>query len=158
MELLMKKSFEGTSRLHMALNTTHFVESIEFYEALFNVEPSKVKPGYAKFEVNTPPLNLTLNLAEEVIGNQINHLGIEVKVAGDVNQQNKRLKMLGMETVSEKSTVCCYANQDKVWVTDPDGNSWETFVVFNDSEDRDDLEPSTVCCTPTVGSTSSCGC
>ncbi len=152
----MVRNFEERSRLHLALNTKHFEESIEFYEALFNVEPSKIKSGYAKFEVKTPPLNLTLNLAEKVTGNQINHLGIEVKVAGAVNQQNERLKMLGMETIPEESTVCCYANQDKVWVTDPDGNSWETFVVFNDSEERDGSERSTVCCAPTAGSTSSC--
>lgn len=143
--------------MHLALNTNNFEKSIEFYEALFDVEPSKVKPGYAKFEVQNPALNLTLNSADEVTGNQINHLGIEVKMAGDVSRQNERLKMLGMETVPEESTVCCYANQDKVWVTDPDGNSWETFVVFNDSEEKGSSSKLKDCCAPTAGSASSCG-
>jgi catechol 2,3-dioxygenase-like lactoylglutathione lyase family enzyme len=153
----MKKTFEESSRLHMALNTRHFEESIEFYKALFNAEPSKIKPGYAKFEIKSPPLNLTLNSAEKVTGNQLNHLGIEVKAEGDVNQQNERFKKLGLETLSEKSTVCCYATQDKVWVKDPDGNSWETFFVLKDSEERDEPGRSTICCAPMGSSSSSCG-
>ena len=132
----------------MALNSKYFLESVRFYKALFDMEPSKIKPGYVKFEVKNPPLNFTLNATDEVTGNQINHLGIEVNVAGDVSKQNERLKALGMETVFEESTVCCYATQDKVWVTDPDGNSWETFMVINASEERDNSEPSTVCCAP----------
>jgi predicted enzyme related to lactoylglutathione lyase len=153
----MKKNFEESSRLHLALNTKYFEESIEFYKALFSVKPSKIKPGYAKFEVKSPPLNLTLNLAQEVTGNRINHLGIEVKAEGDVNQQNERLEKLGLETLSENSTVCCYAVQDKVWVKDPDGNAWETFFVFHDSEKRGGSGSSTVCCAPTVDSAPSCG-
>ncbi len=153
----MEKTFKEPSRLHLALNTVHFEKSIEFYKALFNVEPSKIKPGYAKFEVQSPPVNLTLNLAGEVTGNQINHMGIEVKVSGDVSHQNKRRAELGLETITEESTVCCYANQDKVWVTDPDGNSWETFVVLDDSEERGDSKHAAACCVSTVESGSSCG-
>ena len=132
----MKRRFEGKSRLHLSLNTRKFEESIKFYEALFDVEPSKVKPGYAKFEVHNPPVNLTLNEAKEVSGNRLNHLGVEVKMTGDVSQKNERLKKLGMETFLEESNICCYAKQDKVWVSDPDGNSWETFVVFEDAEEK----------------------
>jgi len=153
----MKRTFEEPTRLHLALNTKHFDKSVEFYKALFNVTPSKIKPGYAKFEVQSPPLNLTLNLADKVTGNQLNHLGIEVKTVGDVNQQNERLKKLGLETLVEKSTICCYAHQNKVWVKDPDGNSWETFLVFDDSEERDGPERSTVCCVSMDNSNLSCG-
>src|SRR5690606_42089400 len=28
-----------------------------------------------------------------------------------------------------RSTACCYAVQDKVWVQDSDGNSWDVFFV-----------------------------
>lgn len=153
----MKRNFKGPSRIHLALNTKFLDQSIEFYKALFNIEPSKTKPGYAKFEVNNPPLNLTLNYSKEVTGNRLNHLGIEVKVERDVHEQNVRLKKMGMETLPEKSTVCCYALQDKVWVKDPDGNAWETFFVFSDSEEKDNYGSSTVCCNPEKNSGSSCG-
>ncbi len=143
----MNQKFEGTSRLHLALNTQKMDQSIEFYTALFNVAPSKVKPGYAKFEVAQPPLNLTLNESTQVTGNRINHLGIEVKSGGGVQDQLARLKKLGLDTSIEEDTTCCYAKQDKVWVTDPDGNAWETFFVFEDSEVRNDTD-STCCLSP----------
>ncbi len=30
--------------------------------------------------------------------------------------------------------TCCYATQDKFWVTDPDGNEWEFFYTKGDVE------------------------
>lgn len=132
----MKKTFPEPSRVHVALNTCHFEDAVAFYSALLNTNPSKLKAGYAKFEVNNPPVNLTLNEAGNVEGNQINHLGIEVKAERDVDLQSERLKKLGLEVMTEERTTCCYAVQDKVWVTDPDGNSWETFVVLEDAEEK----------------------
>ena len=142
----MKKTFLEPSRVHVALNTSHFDEAVEFYSALLNTNPSKLKAGYAKFEGNHPPVNLTLNEAAKVEGNQINHLGIEVKAGKDVERQTQRFKKLGLEMRVEERTTCCYAVQDKVWVTDPDGNAWETFVVFEDTEEKYGDERSVACC------------
>ena len=149
----MKRSFKESSRLHLALNTRHFDKSVEFYKALFNTEPSKVKPGYAKFEVENPPVNLTLNESDQVSGNRINHLGIEIKTRKGVTNQLERFKVLGLETRMEENTTCCFAVQDKVWVTDPDGNDWETFVVFEDSELRRDHSTDPTCCVPSAETT-----
>ena len=145
----MKKTFKGPSRLHLALNIHQLDPSVKFYEALFDLKASKVKPGYAKFEVADPPVNLTLNETDRVTGNRVSHLGVEVKTGKAVRRQAERLKQLGLETEIEDSTICCYARQDKVWVTDPDGNSWETFVVYEDSELKIDparLQPEEGCC------------
>ena len=142
----MKRTFKESSRLHLALNTRHFDKSIEFYEALFNTKPSKVKPGYAKFEVESPPVNLTLNESDQVSGNRINHLGIEIKTRKGVKDQLERFKVLGLETRLEENTTCCFAVQDKVWITDPDDNAWETFVVFEDSDLRRDHSTDPACC------------
>jgi hypothetical protein len=153
----MKRTFKEPSRLHLALNTVHFDKSVEFYKALFNTEPSKVKPGYAKFEVESPPVNLTLNESDQVSGNQINHLGIEIKTSKGVKDQLERFKILGLETRMEEYTTCCFAIQDKVWVTDPDGNAWETFVVFEDSELMKDPDSESTCCvSPTDTTHASC--
>lgn len=143
--------------MHLALNTRHFGKSVGFYEILFNVKPSKIKPGYAKFEVQNPHLNLTLNEAKQVKGNSLNHLGIEVKNEGTVLQQNERLKKLGLKTLFNESTNCCYALQDKVWVKDPDGNSWETFVVLGDTDDKGGSKESVACCNATDEPGPSCG-
>jgi len=143
----MKRTFKGTSRLHLALNTSQLDKSIEFYEALFNIKPTKVKSEYAKFDVENPPINLTLNEANQVSGNQINHFGIEIKASRDVKKQLERLKKLGLETRIEENTTCCFAKQDKMWVTDPGGNVWETFVVLEDSDLMKDQDSDSSCCT-----------
>ena len=153
----MKRTFKGTSRLHLALNTNQLDKSIEFYESLFDIKPSKVKLGYAKFNVDNPPINLTLNEANRVSGNQINHLGIEIKTRKGVKNQLERLKALGLITRIEENTICCFAKQDKVWVTDPDGNAWETFVVLEDSNLRKDQDSDSSCCIPSAEPTNA-GC
>ena len=145
----MKKTPIESSRLHLALNITNMDASIAFYTALFETKPSKVRPGYAKFEVSTPPLNLTLNEATQVAGNHINHLGIEVRLPSMVMGQADRLRQLGMDILLEENTTCCYAIQDKVWVKDPDGHAWETFVVLKDTEEKNDADRPAACCSPT---------
>jgi catechol 2,3-dioxygenase-like lactoylglutathione lyase family enzyme len=154
----MKRTFKGSSRMHLALNASQMDKSIEFYEALFNVKPSKVKPGYAKFEVEDPPINFTLNESSQVSGNQLNHLGIEIKTGKGVKNQTERFKTLGLETRTEENTTCCFAIQDKVWVNDPDGNSWETFVVFEDSDLRNDQNIDPTCCAPSSETTNASCC
>jgi len=121
-----------TSKLHLALNTHRFDDTVAFYRAFLGREPVKHKPGYAKFDVDDPGLNLTLNQAPSgtVEGlRDINHLGIQVTSSEQVEAAKKRLEELGFDLREERDTDCCYALQDKVWITDPDGRAWEVFVV-----------------------------
>jgi catechol 2,3-dioxygenase-like lactoylglutathione lyase family enzyme len=123
------------SRVHIALNTNHFEESVEFYSVLFDQAPAKLKPDWAKFDVAEPALNLTLNRrasnsdAPEAMLGQVNHLGIEVPDSASVAAANQRLIDSGLKTLEEDDVTCCYARQDKTWVTDPNGHSWEFFFV-----------------------------
>ena len=103
-----------------------------------------------------PPLNLTLNETTQVTGNSLNHLGIEVRLSSDVRDQADRLKQLGLDTLLEETTTCCYAIQDKVWVKDPDGNAWETFVVLQDTEEKYDPNKRAACGSPTHGVAAIC--
>lgn len=147
----MGRQYGAGSRVHVALNTAHFEQAVEFYTALLGIQPSKLKDGYAKFEPEQPMLNLTLNQAEHVEGSQINHLGIEVRTTGNVEMQRRRLQSLGLLTEVEQNTTCCYAKQDKVWVHDPDGNAIEVFVVLEHSESRDGTGRASdhpICCKP----------
>jgi catechol 2,3-dioxygenase-like lactoylglutathione lyase family enzyme len=111
--------------------------STEFYRALFGIEPSKVRPGYAKFEVREPGLNFTLNEGERdgELG-AFNHAGIQVASTDDVLRARARLVEAGLATFDEMDTTCCYAKQDKIWVTAPDGESWEVFVTHAESDER----------------------
>lgn len=120
-------------KAHLALNVKSVSHSIEFYRKLFGLEPGKVRPGYAKFDVQNPPLNFTLN--EGVVANRgaLSHLGIQVRSTEDVLATRQKWQEAGLLTRDEMQTDCCYAVQDKTWVRDPDGNEWEVFVVLQDN-------------------------
>lgn len=117
-------------KVHVALNTPRFDESVRFYRTFLGLEPVKLKPGYAKFDVAEPGLNLTLNASHGIDSpGALNHLGIQVASTDAVKAAAERLKSEGLATFEEEDVDCCYALQDKVWVTDPNGYKWEVFVV-----------------------------
>ena len=120
-------------KAHLALNVSSVSKSIEFYQKLFGVKPSKVRTGYAKFDVQNPPLNFTLNQSVVPNGGALSHLGIQVRATEDVLATRQRWNDAGLLTRDEMQTNCCYATQDKTWVRDPDGNEWEVFVVLEDN-------------------------
>ena len=116
-------------KVHVALNTPRFDESVRFYRTFLGLEPVKLKPGYAKFDVAEPALNLTLNASPDVAAGALNHLGIQVASTAAVKEAADRLQTEGLATFEEADVDCCYALQDKIWVTDPNGYKWEVFVV-----------------------------
>ena len=121
------------SRIQLALNVTDLDAAVDFYSKLFRTEPAKRRPGYANFAVSDPPLKLVL-LETGAPGGSINHLGVEVFSTDEVAAATERLVSDGVETRNEDGVTCCYATQDKVWVTDPDGARWEVYTVLDDAE------------------------
>jgi catechol 2,3-dioxygenase-like lactoylglutathione lyase family enzyme len=140
------------SRVQLALNVTDIDAAIEFYSKLFGAEPAKVRPGYANFAIEQPPLKLVLIENSEGRGGGVmgalNHLGVEVESADEVHAATRRLSAEGLEPDVQESTTCCYARQDKAWVTDPDGAPWEVYTVLADASDEIGLGCSTERCTP----------
>ncbi|OBI35555.1 ArsI/CadI family heavy metal resistance metalloenzyme [Mycobacterium colombiense] len=134
------------SRLQLALNVDNLDEAIAFYTKLFHVEPAKVKPGYANFVVDEPPLKLAL-LENPGHGGTLNHLGVEVASSDTVGDESRRLAGVGLLTDEEIDTRCCFATQDKVWVSGPGGERWEIYTVKADSETfgPEDQSESTCC-------------
>ncbi|MCW7540995.1 VOC family protein [Aquabacterium sp. A7-Y] len=121
-------SFPGNSRIHVSLNVTDLVRSMYFYMHFFGVEPSKVRDGYAKFDLQDPPINFSINENPLDTRNQ-GHLGIQVKSTCVVQEMYERLQRENFKLITEDGTECCYAVQTKLWVADPDGNRWEVFVT-----------------------------
>jgi catechol 2,3-dioxygenase-like lactoylglutathione lyase family enzyme len=118
------------SKVHIGLNVTDVERSVKFYRAMFGNDPVKWKPGYAKFDIAEPALNLTLNLAGSVREHgALNHLGIQVEDTAEVLAAKTRFTDAGLLTRDEMNVDCCFALQDKIWLTDPDGNRWEVFTV-----------------------------
>jgi len=138
----------NTLKAHLAINVSNVEESIVFYKRLFGIEPSKVRTGYAKFDVQNPPLNFTLNQVPAARGGALSHMGIQVASTEEVLALKKEWEDAGLTTREEMQTTCCYALQDKAWVSDPDGNEWEVFTVIEDNLGEARSNEAS-CCTPT---------
>jgi catechol 2,3-dioxygenase-like lactoylglutathione lyase family enzyme len=144
------------SRIQLALNVSDIDAAVGFYTRLLGTGPTKRRPGYANFAVVDPPLKLVLiedagARGSGVVG-ALNHLGIEVGTSSEVTGTSRRLSGEGLVTLDQESTACCYAEQDKVWVHDPDGAPWEVYTVLRDSDvltpADDPCQSATGCCTP----------
>jgi catechol 2,3-dioxygenase-like lactoylglutathione lyase family enzyme len=139
------------SRVQLALNVDDIEEAVIFYTKLLGTGPAKRKPGYANFAVAEPPLKLVL-LEHPGKGGSINHLGVEVADSATVHTEIARLTGEGLFTDEEIGTTCCFATQDKVWVTGPGGERWEVYTVLADSDTfgssptPDDRPAATACC------------
>src|SRR5579862_2200376 len=117
------------SRIQLALNVEDLDQSVAFYSKLFGTEPAKLRPGYANFAITEPPLKLIL-MENPGQGGSLNHLGVEVADTGTVDAEQTRLAEAGLAVVDERNTTCCYARQDKFWVTGaPNGERWEIYTV-----------------------------
>ena len=136
------------SRVQLALNVDDLDEAITFYSKLFNTQPAKVKPGYANFAITQPPLKLVL-IENPGHGGTLNHLGVEVATSDTVHHEIARLSDEGLFTEEEINTTCCFAVQDKVWVTAPGGERWEVYTVLADSDTfgPNSDQPEENCCT-----------
>ncbi|MEU6562923.1 ArsI/CadI family heavy metal resistance metalloenzyme [Nocardia nova] len=121
------------SRVQLALNVDDLEQAITFYSALFSTAPAKRKPGYANFAIAQPPLKLVL-LENTGRGGTINHLGVEVDTSDQVHGEIARLSEAGLFTEEQIATTCCFATQDKVWVTGPDAEKWEVYTVLADTD------------------------
>ncbi|MDQ6846126.1 MAG: VOC family protein [Candidatus Dormibacteraeota bacterium] len=121
------------SRVQLAINVTDVDAAVAFYSKLFGTEPAKRRPGYANFAIAEPPLKLVLIESVDAAPT-LNHLGVEVFSPEEVVATTQRLAAAGLETAEENGVECCYARQDKVWVSDPDGAPWEVYTVLADSE------------------------
>jgi len=140
-------------RLQLAMNVSDLEESIDFYSKMFDTPPAKIKPGYANFAIENPPLKLVL-FEGEGDGGTINHLGVEVETSAQVIEAEQRISEAGIQTTGVDDTMCCYADKTETWVNAPD-NKWEWYVKKGDNEQFANVvmgEGST-CCPPEMAAT-----
>ena len=129
-------------RLQLGLNVEDLDEAIDFYTKMFDTAPAKIKPGYANFAIENPPLKLVLfeaggehpEASNDAVFHHLNHLGVETETAGQVTSAETRLTASGLETTGVQDTQCCFAEKTETWVSSPDGAKWEWYVKNADSE------------------------
>jgi catechol 2,3-dioxygenase-like lactoylglutathione lyase family enzyme len=138
-------------RAHISINVSNVTNSVEFYKKVFGISPQKQTKDYAKFDLKEPSLNFTMQTAiSEGETSKVSHLGIEVDSADEVIKWQKKLTENGLVKLIETDTNCCFARQDKVWIQDPDWNSWEIFYVHEQLSVEGELNKAngSACCTP----------
>jgi catechol 2,3-dioxygenase-like lactoylglutathione lyase family enzyme len=153
------------SRVQLALRVADLDAAIAFYGKLFDAVPAKRRPGYANFAISEPPLKLVLLEGSADEPTRMDHLGVEVATSDEVTAAAQRLAATGLATDTQDDTTCCYAVQDKVWVTGPGDEPWEVYTVKADDrpdlEGHRELELSAVagdgtCCTSSADGTAGC--
>lgn len=133
-------------RPHLSLDVRNVPASVAFYEKVFGAAPEKQTRDYAKFDLTEPALNFSLVSTTGAIS-RVNHLGVEVRSVGEMAIWKRRLQEAGILEKVEDDIVCCFARQDKLWLTDPDGNAWEIFTVHEQLPVSGSLT-ATGCCVP----------
>src|SRR5262245_58507687 len=115
-------------RFHLSLNVDDLARSVGFFRVLFDRPPSRHEADYAKFELDEPPLVLSLEPNRVPLAGKLNHLGFRLASAEALVAMQGRLEAAGLTTTREEGVECCYSRQSKFWVNDPDGNLWEMYV------------------------------
>jgi catechol 2,3-dioxygenase-like lactoylglutathione lyase family enzyme len=123
-------------RFHLSLNVSDLDRSVAFYRTLFGAEPAKLRADYAKFELDDPPVVLSLEPAARPTGGPLNHLGFRLPDATALVALQERLERAGVRSQREAGVECCYARQTKFWVTDPDRTLWEFYTLDGDLDHR----------------------
>jgi len=125
------------SSVHISLNVTDLDRSVDFYRRFLG-EPAKLQSDYAKFVGSNPEIHLALQPSTRTgAAGALSHLGIRVDSTDEVRRRKAALDARGVITEEEKQESCCYAAQDKFWLSDPDGNRWEVYTVLADIEQPD---------------------
>ncbi|MDB5309243.1 MAG: cadI 1 [Gemmataceae bacterium] len=129
------KGATAVVKFHASLNVSDLATAVEFYTALLGAGPVKAYPDYAKFEVDSPPLVLSLKPKRACAGGPLNHLGLRVVTVDQLRAIQERVKAVGARVGQQDDVKCCYAHQTKIWVTDPDQTMWEVYVLHDDVPD-----------------------
>ena len=128
-----------TPRVHVHLKAADLSASREFYRKFLGVEPVKDKPDHVKFLLPFAPLNLVMSPARAPSDEKhapVNHLGLELPSRTAVDEHLNRVEREGLKVRAQLNVNCCYANQSKFWVIDPDGVEWEVYHLNYDLVQR----------------------
>jgi len=136
-------------RMHVSVYVADIQKTIDFYTHFFGQEPAKIKPDYAKYVLENPSLIISFVENKARVQANFGHLGFQVETLEDLNIKLWEAKKNNLVSKEEKGTNCCYAKQDKFWVTDPDGVQWEVYYFHEDAGFNDpkfEMNEATACC------------
>ena len=118
-------------RLHVHVAVKNLDTSIGFYSQLFAAEPTVRKPDYAKWMLEDPRVNFAISQRDASPG--VQELGIQAESREELEELYARLKGIDGSMLEEGATTCCYAQSEKSWIEDPQGQQWEIFLTTRES-------------------------
>ena len=149
-------------RMHVSLYVSDINKTVNFYSQFFGQSPTKVKPNYAKYVLESPSLIISFIENKDRVQSNFGHLGFQVETLAELDSKLTEAKKYNLVAKEEIGTNCCYAKQDKFWVNDPDNVQWEVYYFHADAEFNDphyELTNATACCTDSANEVKSdCGC
>jgi hypothetical protein len=120
-------------RPFIELDVSSLDRSVDFYSVLMNSEPAWRGRSAARFNLVDPPVTLMLNEVPGAAGRD-GHLGVQLKYVSDIAVARERLEANGIAVdLEEANTSCCFSVANKVWVSDPDKNLWELYVLLEEN-------------------------
>src|SRR5690606_20728943 len=114
-------------RFHVHVRVKDLKDSIAFYNALFNQEPSVLKPDYAKWMLEDPRINYAISTGHAENG--IEQLGLQVESEDELQEIYNNMEKAKGTIRIEGECTCCYSKSQKSWITDPQGVDWEAFYT-----------------------------
>lgn len=134
-------------RFHVHVSVKNLDESIRFYSSVFGLEPTVVKPDYAKWMVEDPRLNFAISQRGSAAG--VNHLGIQVDSDEELADLRAAVDAAELPVQDQRNASCCYAKSDKYWLQDPQGIAWETYHTMHEIKTfGGDEADALACCAP----------
>jgi len=140
-------------RLHVHVAVHDLEQSIRFYKALFDAEPTVKKDDYAKWQLEDPRVNFAISRRGAKTG--LDHLGIQVDSDAELGALRSQLAQADVAIRDQKNATCCYAKSDKHWTIDPQGIAWESFHTleaaprYGEDTHIEVKESKAACCAPT---------
>ena len=119
-------------RFHIHLHVDSLSQNVAFYSKLFNAEPARLEPDYAKWVLEDPRINFAISTVGHDQG--VDHFGFQAENEEELAELKRRAGAADRALFDEGETVCCYAKSEKHWVTDPQGLAWEHYRTMDTSQ------------------------
>lgn len=139
----------SSSKFHLSLDVADLRSAVAFLELLFGQPPARSHDDYAKFELDEPPLVLSLVPGASAGGTGLNHLGFRLPDRPTLDALEQRLAAASVPFQREESVACCHSRQTKFWVRDPAAQLWEFYVL---EEENSAPAPAVFVAPPTIQS------
>jgi len=139
-------------RFHVHVAVHDLAQSIRFYKAMFDAEPTVLRDDYAKWQLDDPRVNFAISQRSTKAG--VDHLGIQAENGEELTRLRSQLAQADVAIMDQSNATCCYAKSDKHWTMDPQGIAWESFHTleaaprYGDDTRLQVRQAKAACCAP----------